>query len=70
MEKEDVLAIVEELGGSLTRAAFEEFIETTIDLPITSLFKDMGLGIEWDSKNEVGFGFVHEIGTSEFLLNQ
>ena len=68
MKKEDVLQIIEELGGISSRESFEEFIETTIDLPITSLFKEMGLGIDWDLNNETGFGFVHEIRDSRVFI--
>ena len=67
-KKGDVLTIIQELGGSSARESFEEYIETTIDLPIASFFKDMGLGIEWESTNDVGFGFVHEIRDSRVFI--
>ena len=59
MKKEEVLKIIEDCGGKKAKEEFEEYIETTIELPIISFLEKMGLSVDWDSENKIGFGFEH-----------
>jgi predicted metalloprotease with PDZ domain len=68
MEKEDVLLIIEELAGKFAREQFEEFIETTVEMPITEYLAKMGLSLEWESKNEIGFGADLEVRESRVYI--
>ncbi len=68
MEKEDVLLIIEELAGKFAREQFEEFIETTVEMPIKEYLAKMGLSLEWESKNEIGFGADLEVRESRVYI--
>ena len=68
MEKNEVLDIIQDLAGAGAREQFEEFIETTVEMPVAEYLKKMGLTLEWESKNEVGFGVDLETRDSRVFV--
>lgn len=53
---DEVLAMIQEIGGMEVRDKFEEMVQTTIDLPWESALETLGLRSEYDESFECDFG--------------
>ena len=59
--KEEVMVMVQELGGEEVRKKFEIMIETTEDIDLEGYLKDIGLKVQWlDTKDKQSLGFTYE----------
>ena len=58
MDKKEVLEAIENVGGVDTRELFENWIETTDELPIHDALKSIGLEIEYDLPSGVDLGMA------------
>ena len=56
MEAEEVYQLIEKISSAQVREKFEEYIETTVDLPIRELLKEMGLDLEYTTPTDIDLG--------------
>ena len=56
MEPNEVYELMKKFQTAQVRDKFEEFIETTIELPIRELLKEMGLDLEYTTPTEIDLG--------------
>ena len=56
MEAEEVYQLIEKISSAQVREKFEEYIETTVELPIRELLKEMGLDLEYTTPTDIDLG--------------
>lgn len=69
MVKEEVLAMIEKVGGKESLDLFEEMLSTTKDIDFESYFNKAGVEVEWSGGDKPWFGFKPKYVGDRMILS-